>query len=177
VTFDIDANGILHVSAKDIGTGKDQKITITGSSGLSSDEVERLTKEAELHAEEDRKRKESVETRNQLDSLVYQVDKQLTELGDKIPAEKKSGLEASLAEARQALESTDTEQMKTALDSLNKAMGDIAADIYSQAAASQAAPGQDPEAGPGPAEESKSKAKDDVVDADFEVMDDDKKKD
>lgn len=175
VTFDIDANGILHVSAKDIGTGKDQKITITGSSGLSSDEVERLTKEAELHAEEDRKRKESVETRNQLDSLVYQVDKQLKELGEKIPAEKKGGLESSLADARKALESTDTDQMKVALDALNKSMGDIASEIYSQAAASQGAPGEEPEAGP--TDETKTKAKDDVVDADFEVMDDEKKKD
>jgi molecular chaperone DnaK len=180
VTFDIDANGILHVSAKDMGTGKDQKITITGSSGLSKEEVERLTKEAELHAEEDRKRKESVETKNQLDSLIYQVDKQLKELGDKIPAEKKSGLENALADGRKALESDDTAQMKAALEKLNQVMSEIATDLYSQAgAAAGAAAGQaegGAQAGAAGAEGETRKAGDDVVDADFEVMDDDKKK-
>lgn len=176
VTFDTDANGILHVSAKDLGTGKDQKISITGSSGLSQEEVERLTKEAELHAEEDRKRKENVETKNQLDSLIYQVDKQLKELGDKIPADKKSTLETVLADARKALESNDTEQMKAELEKLNKAMADIASDLYSQAGA-QGAPGGEAEAGgPEPEAGAQGKEKEDVVDADFEVMDEDKKK-
>ncbi len=174
VTFDIDANGILHVSAKDLGTGKDQKISITGSSGLSKEEVERLTKEAELHAEEDRKRKEAVETKNQLDSLVYQIDKQLKELGDKIPADKKQPVETALENARKALESNETQQMKDAVEALNKAMGEIAADLYSQAGAQPAG------AGAGTAEEPEGGAakpgeKEDVVDADFEVMDEDKK--
>src|SRR5437773_9832649 len=89
VTFDIDANGILHVSAKDLGTGKEQKISITGSSGLSKDEVERMQREAELHAEEDKKAKESIEVRNNADNLAYQCEKQLKDLGDKIPGDKK----------------------------------------------------------------------------------------
>jgi molecular chaperone DnaK len=173
VTFDIDANGILHVSAKDLGTGKDQKITISGSSGLSKEEVERLTKEAELHAEEDRKHKEAVETRNQLDSMVYQVDKQLKELGDKIPADKKSTLEAALADSRKALESDDTAQMKAALEKLNGVMQEIATNLYSQAGAE--APGSDQQPGGGSSTEGAKKA-DDVVDADFEVVDDEKKK-
>ena len=97
VTFDIDANGILHVSAKDLGTGKDQKITIQGSSGLSKEEVEKMTKEAELHAAEDKKRKDAVETRNQLDSSIYQLEKALKESGDKLPADKKGPIEAALA--------------------------------------------------------------------------------
>src|SRR5580693_7026273 len=107
VTFDIDANGILHVSAKDLGTGKDQKITIQGSSGLSKEEVEKMTKEAELHASEDKKNREAVETRNQLDSSVYQLEKTLKEAGDKLPADKKSKVEGALAEAKKALESND----------------------------------------------------------------------
>ncbi len=175
VTFDIDANGILHVSAKDLGTGKDQKITITGSSGLSKEEVERLTKEAELHAEEDRKKKEAVETKNQLDSMVYQVEKQLKELGDKIPADKKTELETVLGDSRKALESDDTEQMKSALEKLTQAMSAVASDLYSQAGAgAEGQPGAGPEAGQS-AGGSSSKGGDDVVDADFEVVDDDKK--
>src|SRR5690606_37697570 len=97
VTFDIDANGILHVSAKDLGTGKEQKISITGSSGLDPKEVERMQKEAELHAEADKKAKESIEVRNNADSLAYQCEKQLSDLGDKIPADKKSEIESAIA--------------------------------------------------------------------------------
>src|SRR5471030_1140056 len=117
VTFDIDANGILHVSAKDLGTGKDQKITIQGSSGLSKEEVERMTREAEQHAEDDRKRKEADETKNQLDSTIYQLEKTLKDSGDKLPAETKSKVEGSLADAKKALESNDGDQMKAALRS------------------------------------------------------------
>src|SRR2546423_10098529 len=100
VTFDIDANGILHVSAKDLGTGKDQKITIQGSSGLSKEEVDKMTKEAELHAAEDKKRKEAVESKNQLDTAIYQLEKTLKESGDKLPANIKTKADAALAEAR-----------------------------------------------------------------------------
>jgi molecular chaperone DnaK len=172
VTFDIDANGILHVSAKDLGTGKDQKITIQGSSGLSKEEVERMTKEAELNAEEDRKRKEAVETKNQLDSVVYQLEKALKDAGDKVPADKKAAIETALADAKKALESNDTDKMKASMEQLSK----VGADLY---AAAQAASGGDKTASaadaPSSAEPKKADRKSDVVDADFEVVDEDKK--
>lgn len=182
VTFDIDANGILHVSAKDLGTGKDQKITIQGSSGLSKDEVEKMTKEAELHADEDRKRKEAVETKNQLDTTIYQLEKTLKESGDKIPAETKSKFEAALAEAKKDLESSDPARMKSAMEKLTA----IGGELYAEAAkATQAAGGPADAGGPaataageatpeGSAKKTEKKA--DVVDADFEVVDDPKKK-
>jgi molecular chaperone DnaK len=172
VTFDIDANGILHVSAKDLGTGKDQKITIQGSSGLSKDEVERMTKEAELHAEEDKKRKESVETKNQLDSTIYQLEKTLGEAGDKLPAEKKSRIETAIADAKKDLETNDTDKMKAALENLSK----VGAELYAEAQqAAQAAGAPGPDAGAQPQEKKKTEKKADVVDADFEVVDEDKK--
>ena len=114
VTFDIDANGILNVSAKDLGTGKEQKISITGSSGLTKEEIERMRKEAEAHADEDNKAKEAIETRNQADNLAYQCEKQLKDLGDKLPADKKAGIEEAIAGVRKALEGTDTDAIKTA---------------------------------------------------------------
>src|SRR5687767_10198894 len=114
VTFDIDANGILHVSAKDLGTSKEQKISITGSSGLSKEEVERMQKEAEMHATEDAKAKESIEVRNNADNLAYQCEKQLRDLGDKIPAEQKTEIETKIAAVREALKGNDTEAIKTA---------------------------------------------------------------
>jgi molecular chaperone DnaK len=172
VTFDIDANGILHVSAKDLGTGKDQKITIQGSSGLSKEEVEKMTKEAELNAAEDKKRREAVETRNQLDSSIYQLEKALKEAGDKFPADKKSKVDAVLASAKGALESNDSDRMKSALEELTKA----GAEFYAEAqAAAQAAgkPGAS-EAETEPKAEKKAEKKADVVDADFEVVDDEK---
>jgi molecular chaperone DnaK len=177
VTFDIDANGILHVSAKDLGTGKDQKITIQGSSGLSKEEVEKMTKEAELNATEDKKRRDAVETRNQLDSSTYQLEKTLKDTGDKLPAEKKSKVEGALADAKKALESNDGDQMKAALENLSK----VGAEFYAEAqAAAQAAAAGAGAAGaadgqPGPEAAPKTEKKADVVDADFEVVDDDKK--
>ncbi|MDB6116182.1 MAG: dnaK 1, partial [Lacunisphaera sp.] len=131
VTFDIDANGILHVSAKDLGTGKEQKITIQGSSGLSKEEVEKMTKEAELNAAEDAKRKESVEAKNQLDSTIYQLEKTLKEAGDKIPADTKAKFETAIADGKKELESNDTDRMKAALENLTK----IGAELYQQAQA------------------------------------------
>jgi molecular chaperone DnaK len=177
VTFDIDANGILHVSAKDLGTGKDQKITIQGSSGLSKEEVEKMTKEAELHAEEDKKRKEKVETKNQLDSSIYQLEKTIKDAGDKLPADKKSKAESAIAEAKKDLESDDDTRMKSALENLSK----LGAEFYAEAqAAAQAAgaPGAAPEgeAGGEPAPKKKTEKQADVVDADFEVVDDNNKK-
>jgi len=179
VTFDIDANGILHVSAKDLGTGKDQKITVQGSSGLSQEEVERMTKEAELHAEEDKKRKEAVETRNQLDSSIYQLEKTLGEAGDKLPADKKAPIETALADAKKALASDNADQMKAALENLSK----VGAELYAEAqqaaqAASQAGGAADASSAGASAGESgkRTEKQADVVDADFEVVDDDKDK-
>ncbi|MFY9925146.1 MAG: molecular chaperone DnaK [Opitutaceae bacterium] len=173
VTFDIDANGILHVSAKDLGTGKDQKITIQGSSGLSKDEVEKMTKEAELNAAEDKKRREAVEARNQLDTSIYQLEKALKEAGDKLPADRKSKVEGVLAEAKKALESNDGDKMKSALEDLSKAGAEFYADAQAAAKAAEAgASGHAADAGAHPKAEKKA----DVVDADFEVVDEEKSK-
>jgi molecular chaperone DnaK len=174
VTFDIDANGILHVSAKDLGTGKDQKITIQGSSGLSKEEVDKMTKEAELNAAEDKKRRDAVETRNQLDTAAYQLEKTIKEAGDKLPADKKSKAEAVLADAKKALEANDADRMKDALDSLSKAGAEFYADVQAAQAAAQGPGAKGAPAG----EEAPPKAekKADVVDADFEVVDDEKGK-
>jgi len=180
VTFDIDANGILHVSAKDLGTGKDQKITIQGSSGLSKEEVEKMTKEAELHATEDKRRRDAVETRNQLDTTIYQLEKTVKDAGDKFPADKKSKIDAALAEAKKDLESNDGDKMKAAVERLQKVGAEIYADAQAAAqAAGAATPGGEPEgeaSGSHPGGEPKAEKKDDVVDADFEVVDDDKGK-
>ena len=175
VTFDIDANGILHVSAKDLGTGKDQKITIQGSSGLSKDEVDRMTREAEQNATEDKKRRDAVETRNQLDTTIYQLEKAVKDAGDKLPADKKSKIESTLADAKKDLEANDPDKMKSALENLTK----VGAEFYAEAqAAAQAAPGAPGGADGGePAPEAKPPEKQaDVVDADFEVVDDEKTK-
>src|SRR5688500_15868041 len=121
VTFDIDANGIMHVTAKDLGTGKEQKITITSSSGLSKDDVERLVKEAESHADEDRKRREEIDAKNQLDSLVYQVEKMLNENRDKISGGDVQNLENAIGEARKAMEQGGVDTLRAATDNLQKA--------------------------------------------------------
>ncbi len=176
VTFDIDANGILHVSAKDLGTGKDQKITISNSSGLSKEEVEKMTKEAELHAAEDKKRRDAVEAKNQLDSSIYQLEKAIKDAGDKLPADKKSKLEGAIAEAKKDLESNDADKIKVASENLQK----LGAELYAEAQQAAGAAGAQPGADAGPAPEAgaakKTEKKADVVDADFEVVDDDKNK-
>ena len=179
VTFDIDANGILHVSAKDLGTGKEQKISITGSSGLSKDEVEKMQKEAELHAEEDKKAKETIEVRNNADNLAYQCEKQLKDLGDKIPADKKTEIEGKIAAVREALKGSDSDAIKTAYDDLQNKFQSVSEELYKQAAASSGAPGgagPGPEASGGAQAGGEKKAEGDVVDAEFEVVDEDKKK-
>ncbi len=179
VTFDIDANGILHVSAKDLGTQKEQKISITGSSGLDPKEVERMQKEAELHAEEDRKAKESVEIRNNADNLAYQCEKQLKDLGDKVPGDKKSEIEAAIAKVREALKGNDTDAIQTAYTDLQNKFQAASEDLYKQAAASAGAAGG-AGAGPEPHGEPQTggpnKQGGDVVDAEFEVVDEEKKK-
>ncbi len=185
VSFDLDANGILNVSAKDLGTGKEQKITITASSGLSKEEIENMRKDAELHATEDAKRREEVEARNQAENLCYQVEKMITENADKIPAEKKITVEKAVADLKDALKSGSIDQIKAKQDSLNKAMDAVTQGMYSQ---QQTAGGSEPGASAGagfggPETEDSSassagaKANDDgVIDADYTMMDDNKKK-
>ena len=169
VTFDIDANGILNVSAKDLGTGKEQKISITGSSGLTKEEVEKLRQDAEAHAEEDRKARESVEIRNNADNLAYQSEKQLREIGDKLSADQKQGLEEAIKKVRDSLAGEDIEAIKQAMDELQSRFQSISADLYKQASAGQSTPPPEPGGEAGKGEEK-------VVDADFEVVDEDKKK-
>lgn len=175
VTFDIDANGILHVSAKDLGTGKEQKISITGSSGLSKEEVEKMQREAELHAEEDKKAKETIEIRNNADSLAYQCEKQLKDLGEKVSEDKKKPIEEAIAAVREALKGEDTDRIKSTYEDLQNKFQGISEDLYKQAAANAQAAGG-PEAGTHPQEEGAAKDQGDVVDAEFEVVDEDKKK-
>ena len=173
VTFDIDANGILNVTAKDRGTGKDQKITITSSSGLSKEEVERMAKEAESHAAEDKSKREEIEARNQLDGMVYQVEKMLREHGDKISGSDKSNVESALADAKKALEGSDASAMKSALEALTSASHKLAEAMYKSQQAQGPAEGPGPQAGPGPsgngaAGAGEQKKKDEgVIDAEY----------
>jgi molecular chaperone DnaK len=181
VTFDIDANGILHVSAKDLGTGKEQKISITGSSGLSKEEIERMQRDAETHAEEDKKAKEAIEIKNNADTLAYQSEKQLKDLGDKVPEDKRKQVEDAIKAVREAIEKNDTDAMKRTYDDLQNKFQEVSADLYKQAAASTGpAPGPDAGGSPGPQarpqDEGPRKDQGDVVDAEFEVVDEDKKK-
>ena len=163
VTFDIDANGIVKVSAKDKGTGKEQQITISGSTALSDDEVDRMVKDAEAHAEEDKKQKEEVEVRNQTDSLCYSTEQTLNELGDKVSADVRSKAEAAIADAKKALEGSDVEAIKAAGESLQSVAYELAQVVYADAQQQT-----DGAAGAQPAD-------DDVVDADYEVVDDEDK--
>ena len=163
VTFDIDANGIVNVSAKDLGTGKEQQITISGSTALSDDEVDRMVKDAEAHADEDAKRKEEIEARNNCDSLVNATETTLNELGDKVPADSKSTVEAAIAEAKTALEGTDIDAVKAATEKLQQASYKLAEVAYSNqdaAAAGAGAAGAAPQQDDGP------------IEADYEVVDD-----
>ena len=141
VTFDIDANGILNVTAKDMATGKDQKITITSSSGLSKEEVERMAKDADAHAAEDKAKREEVETRNQLDAMVYSVEKMLRENGDKISGQERGDVENALADAKKALEGSDAGAMKTARENLTAASHKLAEAMYKATSAQQPPPG------------------------------------
>ncbi|MEY2493062.1 MAG: molecular chaperone DnaK [Verrucomicrobiota bacterium] len=185
VTFDTDANGILHVSAKDLGTGKEQKISITGSSGLSKEEIEKMQHEAETHAEEDKKAKEAIEIKNNADNLAYQSEKQLKELGDKISGDKKKQLEDAIAAVRDAINRNDTEAMKRTYDDLQNKFQEVSADLYKQASAQSGPQGGQPGPQPGPDMGAREGAEQgagargrdgDVVDAEFEVVDEDKKK-
>ena len=164
VTFDIDANGIVKVTAKDKATGKSQQITISGSTALSDDEVDRMVKDAESHAEEDKKHKDEIEVRNQTDSLAYSTEQTVKELGDKVPADMKQQADDAVAEAKKALEGTDVEAIKAAGEKLQEVGHKLAEVVYSSAQA---------DAGQAGAQGGAQGGSDDVVDADYEVVDDD----
>src|SRR5208282_2734087 len=167
VTFDIDANGILNVSAKDLGTGQEQKITITASSGLAKDEVERMTKEGELHADEDRRRKEEVEVKNKADSMVYSVEKLLKENRDKISESDAKSIEAALEEAKKTIQEGDSGKISAAVEKLTTASHKLAEAMYKQAASAKAAADSGAAgAPPGPADgsaEGKAKGEGEVI--------------
>jgi len=181
VSFDIDANGIMKVSAKDKATGKEQSIKITSSSGLSKEEVEKMKEQAKQHAAEDSKKKEEVEIRNTADNLVFQTKKQIEELGDKLPSDGKAKLEAEITKVEDALKTNDTTAIKAASDSLNKVWSEISQQIYQQAVPQQGQPGPgaegqgqpNPNAQGTPADEKKDDGE--VQDASYEVVDDDEK--
>ena len=174
VSFDIDANGIVHVSAKDLGTGNEQKVTITASTNLSEDEIKKAVREEEQFANEDKERKEEVETRNHADSMVYSTEKTLKELGDKLSADDKAKVEAEVKAVQEALKGTDTAAIKAASEKLTEVSYEVFGKIYQQAqqeAAANGGAGFDPNAANGSAQH----GDDNVVDAEYEVVDDDKK--
>ena len=172
VTFDIDSNGIVNVSAKDLGTGKEQKITITSSSNLSKEDIDKAVKEAEQFAAEDKKNREAVDARNEAESLVYQTEKSLGELGDKISADEKANIEAAVNKLKETLKGTDTEAIKADTEAVQKAFYAVAEKLYAQAAP-QGAPGA--EMG-GQAGAQQGPGGETVYDADYKVVDDDEKK-
>ena len=168
VTFDIDANGIVNVSAKDLGTGKEQKITITSSGGLSEEDIQRMVREAEAYAEEDKRKKELAEARNEGDSLIYTVDKTMKDLGEKMTAEQKQQIEAARDELKKALEGSDAAAIKAKIDALNKVLHEVSTRLYQQAGAAGAGdPTANGKAGAGA-------SSDNVVDAEFTVADEEK---
>ncbi len=177
VTFDIDANGILNVSAKDLGTGKEQKITITASSGLSKDEVERMRKDADAHAEEDKQRREEVEARNEADNTVYRMEKMLKENGDKVGGDDKAAVEKALADVKEALKGSDTAAIKSSLEKLNEASHKVSEILYKAAAekaqAAKGAPGGSTSSASSGADETEKKDEGPIIDA--EVVDEKKK--
>lgn len=166
VTFDIDANGIVHVSAKDLGTSKEQSIKITASSGLSDEEVKRMVRDAESHAEEDKKKREGIEAKNTLDSLVYQTEKSLSEFGDKLGADEKGAINTALEDAKKALETDNLDTIKSATESLTKASHKLAEEMYKKASTG----GGGPTGGPSASSNGGDDGKDNVVDADFEEV-------
>jgi molecular chaperone DnaK len=171
VTFDIDANGIVHVSAKDLGTGKEQKIRIESSSGLSESEIEQMVKDAEMHASEDKKEREKIETRNEADNLIYSTDKSLKEFGEKVSESDRAAIEKAKEELRSILETGDTAAIREKIEALQQASYKLAEEMYKQSAASQQQEGEaagSEETG----EKKKSSPDDNVEDADFEVVDD-----
>lgn len=172
VTFDIDANGIVHVSAKDLGTGKEQRIKIEASSGLSEEEIKKMVKDAEAHASEDKKRREEVDAKNQADSLIYQTEKTLKDYGDKVSADEKAKVEKAVADLKKTMEGGSVEEIKKGMEELTKASYTISEMMYKEASKKQAE--QQGKGGAKP--EEKRGKEEDVVDADYEDADDNKKK-
>jgi len=174
VTFDIDANGILNVHAKDTGTGKEQKISITGSSNLDKGEIDKMVKDAEAHAEDDKKAKEKVEIRNGCDNIAFAAEKLIKEQGDKIDESKKKELQDLVDKAKEAVKGDDSDAMKSATEALNTKLQEVSTELYQKAAQSAGAPPSgEPTGGEGAAASGSAKKNDDVVDADFEVIDKD----
>jgi len=183
VTFDIDVNGIVNVSAKDEATGKSQRITITASSGLSEEEVQRLVKESEAHAEEDQRRRDEAETRNRADQMVYTVGKTLRDLGDKVPADQRSSVEQAVSDLKSALEAGDIERIKSSTEALQQASFRLSELLYQQAGAEQAPPSEEPageptEGGPEPGGEQapggeEAPGGEDVVEGEYRKVEDD----
>ena len=174
VTFDIDANGIVHVSAKDLGTGKEQKIDITSSTGLSDEEIQKMQDDAKAHEEEDKKRKEGIEAKNNAEALIYQAEKTVKELGDKADAAKVKEVNDAIANLKESLKGDDTEKIKAAAEALTKPLHELTEKLYQQAQQAQQAQAQQQGAQQSPQAGAK-KADDNVVDADYKVVDDDKK--
>jgi molecular chaperone DnaK len=172
VSFDIDANGIVHVSAKDLGTGKEQKMTITGGSALPKDDIERMMRDAQEHADDDKKRRGDAEARNLAEQLQWQTEKFLAESGDKLPEENKGKINEALGELRGALGGTDIEKIKSAHERLSQVSQEAGSLLYSQGEAAQAAAGGAPDGAPGSGT-GPAAGGDDVVDA--EIVEDDKK--
>ena len=171
VSFDIDANGIVHVSAKDLGTGKEQKITIQSDGGMSKEDIDRMVKEAEVHATEDKKQKEAIDVRNQADSFVYQAEKTIKDLGEKADKAQIEKVQAGVEKVKEALKGDDVETIKKALEEAQKPLYEMSAAAYQQAQAAQGAAGAQGESGP----QDTKKADDDVVDAEYTEVKDDKK--
>ena len=175
VTFDIDANGILNVTAKDMATQKDQKITITSSSGLSKDEVERMAKEADAHSAEDKAQREVIDSKNQLDSMVYSVEKMLKEQGDKISGSDRGDVENAIADSKKALESNDKAQMDKARETLTQASHKLAEQMYKSAQTAPPGPGAGPSQDGGqPSGDGQAKKDEGVIDAEYVDVEDKK---
>jgi molecular chaperone DnaK len=176
VTFDIDANGILHVAAKDKATSKEQKIRIEASSGLSEADIDKMVKDAEKNAADDKKRREEIDTRNRLDSMTYAVEKNAKEWSDKISPDLKSKLEISVERARKALRGDDMAEIRAAQEDLNKTFSEAGQSFYAQSQASSSGPSGDAGAGAGAGSTSGgARPADDVVEADYEIVDENKK--
>lgn len=173
VTFDIDANGILHVSAKDLGTGKEQKIRIESSSGLKEEEIQRMVREAEEHAEEDRRMKEAAEARNEADSLIYNTEKTLREFGDKVSSEDRKRIEAAISDLRSVMDSRDAAKIREKTEVLKQAAFRISEEVYRQA--QQRSGGSTGSSQSSGSSGTKTSTKSNVEDVDYEVVDDDKK--
>ncbi|MEG0457563.1 MAG: Hsp70 family protein, partial [Oscillospiraceae bacterium] len=171
VTFDIDANGIVHVSAKDLGTGKEQNITITSSTNMDKNDIEKAVKEAEQFAEEDKKRRDAIDTKNGAENMIFQTEKTLGEVGDKVSAEEKSGVEAKLNELKEAIKTDDTENIKAKQKELETVFYELSSKLYQQTQNAQQAP---PQGDPNATQQNANN--DDFVDADFKEVNDEENK-